>query len=210
MRTYICLVAAAMALLAPQAANAYVATTGPDLVLNGDTNGNMLPDPLETFTVNAGSFINYEPTPGCPNEPLLLGNDLNRYRYTFDTTVVEGAPNARYTGTYQVFYDSNMNSAFDGGDFRVSSGNLSIDAVFTGVDATLSGTLSQVLGPSDPVFADLGPTVSLLGTYVMYQPDHGASGILNATLTRSCIPEPASMTLLGTALVPLLLRRRRH
>ncbi|MBE0558792.1 MAG: PEP-CTERM sorting domain-containing protein [Proteobacteria bacterium] len=208
MRKFICLAVAALVIMTGQSASAYTAITGPDLVTNGDFNGNMLPDPLETFTVSAGTFIDF--TRNCPEDPYLLGNDLFRYRYTIDATVVDAAPAAQYSGTYRVYYDSNLSSTFDPGDFSVSLGNLVMDAAFTGVDAVLSGTLSQTQGPQDPAFADLGPLVTLNGTYVMNQQEHGLTGTMNASLTRACIPEPASMALLGTALLPMLIRRRRR
>lgn len=208
MSKIICLAVAALVILTGQSASAYTAITGPDLVTNGDFNGNMLPDPLETFTVNGGTFLNF--TRDCPEDPYLLGNDLFRYRYSINATVIDPAPAAHYTGTYRVYYDSNLSSTFDAGDFGVSLGNIEMDAAFTGVDATLSGTLSQTQGPQDPAFADLGPLVKLNGTYVMNQQEHGLTGTMNASLTRACIPEPASMALLGTAVLPMLLRRRRR
>lgn len=240
MRKTMLILAAAAILAAPNAARAgYTATTGErintatpnvppyttptgmgDVVMTPDTGyptGNYHADVGEQiFTPlnNAGDFTSY--TPDTIADPQNMANDLGLYHYTLNGTVQSITGNVvDYAGLYRIFYDSNRNQTWDAGDNSVSSGNFNLAATFDNFGmASLLGALNQSSGPDNPAFRDLsygGQPVSVIGTYIADQP--GVSGRINLTLRQNAagvIPEPSSLALLATGLLPLAGFRRRR
>jgi hypothetical protein len=206
MRKYLLLLAAAAFIAAPRAANAgYTAVTGTDAVLTPDTNGNLIADVGETFaTAGPGTFVAW--LPDGPTDPQINNNDLNLYGYSLNGAVTAVAGNkVTYGGTYKIQYFDPSQLVFD-----VSTGTFVIDATFDpNGGAALDGWLFQTAGPAHPAFQDLGycGPVSYKGTYAPVT--FGRNGTIQGVLTTSCIPEPGSMALLATGLLPLLGLRRR-
>lgn len=210
MRKYLLLLAAVAFIAAPRAANAgYTAVTGTDTVLTPDSNGNLIADVGETFATAApGTFASF--MPDGPTDPQINNNDLNLYTYSLDGAVSAVAGTmVTYTGNYKIQYLDPSSVVFD-----VSKGLFTIDAAFdANGGAMLDGWLNQVDGPSNPAFADLGylGPVSYKGTYVPTIMGQGREnrGTIQGTLTCPGIPEPGSLALLATGLLPLLGLRRR-
>lgn len=217
MRKYLFLVAATAAAAAlPFKANAYVADlASPTPVVNTSV------DPThatvgDSFDLTSVGIANYTPAAGDPVIGLGGVNDLALYKLNVHGIVNTVSPDpvwgptVAYGGNYLLFYDQNTNNTFDAGDFRVSSGTLNASATYdqTG-SAPLVGTLNQLLGPETAPFADLGPSVSISGFYT--HDNNGAPVILRGQISREpgVVPEPGSLALLATGLLPLLGLRRR-
>ena len=219
MRKYLLLLAAAALLAAPKPAVAgWTAVTGTDPILTPDSNGNFRADVGEIFTSpgtlgTSGTFTSY--VPDSILDPQILGADLSRYRYDLNGAVTAAAGlNATYGGSYLIYYDSNANGKWDGLgiDYRDSAGTFTLNAAFNPGNGTaaLTGTLSQLLGPSDPAFRDMaaGSTVSYTGTYTPVV--FGQTGTIQGVLRNNGqVPEPGTLALLGAGLLPLLGLRRR-
>lgn len=221
MRKYTLLLAAAALLAAPKASHAYVAVLNTTVVQNSDVDQSGTATAGDLFDFANATFSSYQPT--CPGDPVIGfnngPNDLGQYRLSVNGVVNSTfpdpliGPNVNYGGTYFLFYDQDQSGAYSAPDYRISSGTIDINAVFdlnTG-DADLTGSLSQILGPElSPPFADLGPIVTVAGKYLRNVTDPTTGRIVEGTLTRSCIPEPGSLVVLASGLLPLLgLRRRR-
>lgn len=223
MRKYLLLLAAVAYIATPKASHAYVATMNTAIVQNADVDQSGTATAGDLFDFANATFSSYDPS--CPGDPVIGfnngPNDLGLYRLnvngvvnsTFPDPLI--GPNVNYGGTYFLFYDQDQSGAFSAPDYRISSGTININAVYdlnTG-EADLNGSLSQILGPElSPPFADLGPVVTVSGRYIPNIDGPAFGQIINGTLTRPCgvIPEPGSLALLGTGLLPLLgLRRRR-
>ena len=220
MRKYMLVLAAAALIAAPHAAHAYVATLNDTFVHNSDLDQSNTATPGDLFTIANARFSGYTPCQGDPVIGFNNGpNDLGRYLLNVDGVVASTSPdpltgpNVHYGGTYSLFYDQDASGAFSVPDFRISSGTISIDALFdagTGM-AALNGTLNQILGPElTPPFANLGPVVTVAGTYIPNVDGPQLGKIINGTLTRACpVPEPSSLGFLASGLLPLLGLRRR-
>lgn len=222
MRKYLLLLAAAALFAAPKASQAYVATMNETIVHNTDLDSNGMASIGDLFSFANASFGSYTPGSGDPVIGFNSGpNDLGQYRLNVDGIVQTIGPNAsygpnvHYGGTYFLYYDQDQSGFFTPADFRISAGAISIDALFNIQDGTadLSGFLNQAQGPElSPPFADLGPVVTVSGKYIpnVDGPQYGK--IINGVLTRGTqpVPEPGSMALLATGLLPLLGLRRRN
>jgi hypothetical protein len=218
MRKYLLLLAAAALIAAPRAAHAgYTATTGVDTVLTPDSNGNGRADVGEIFAsigsvargTSTGTFAAF--LPDGPSDPQINNADIGLYGYNLTGAVasVNSPTDVTYTGTYKIQYFDPSATVYD-----VSTGTFNIDALFnTSGVADLNGTLTQVTGPSNPAFADLsegGFPVVYKGTYTPTV--FGQQGTIQGTLTlrgTQPVPEPGTMALLSTGLLPLLGLRRR-
>ncbi|HEY3414041.1 MAG TPA: hypothetical protein VGM51_13450 [Armatimonadota bacterium] len=220
MRKYIILLGAAALFAAPRAAHAYVAVLNETIVRNADTDQSGTATVGDLFTISNASFSGYTPCQGDPVIGFNNGpNDLGRYLLNVDGVVASVSPdplvgpNVHYGGSYFLYYDQDGSGAFSVPDYRISSGTISIDALFdTGTGAaTLNGTLDQILGPEiTPPFANLGPQVIVSGTYIPNVDGPQIGKIINGTLTRACpVPEPGSLVFLAGGLLPLLGLRRR-
>lgn len=220
MRKYMLVLAAAAFFAVPKGAHAYVATLNDTIVRNTDVDQSGTATVGDLFTINNASFSGYTPCQGDPVIGFNNGpNDLGRYLLNVAGLVASTSPdplvgpNVHYGGTYELFYDQDGSGARTVPDFRISTGTISIDALFdmgTGT-AALTGTLNQILGPElTPPFADLGPMVTVSGTYIPNVDGPAIGKIINGTLTRACpVPEPSSLGFLATGLLPLLGLRRR-
>lgn len=220
MRKYLLLLAAAAFLAAPKTSQAYVATMTDTIVHNTDLDQNGMASIGDLFSFANATFGSYTPGAGDPVIGFNNGpNDLGQYRLNVDGIVQTIGPNplygpgVHYGGTYFLYYDENNGGFYDPADFRISSGTISIDALFSLQDGTadLTGTLNQNQGPElSPPFADLGPVVNVTGKYIpnVDGPQYGK--IINGVLSRgSAVPEPSSLGFLATGLLPLLGLRRR-
>jgi hypothetical protein len=220
MRKYLLMLAAAAFLAAPRASQAYVATMNDTIVHNTDLDQNGMASIGDLFSFANASFSSYTPASGDPVIGYNNGpNDLGQYRLNVDGIVqtigpdTSFGPNVHYGGTYFLYYDEDQSGAYTPSDYRISSGAISIDAVFNLTDGTadLNGLLNQAQGPElTPPFADLGPVVTVTGKYIpnVDGPEYGK--IVNGVLSRgSAVPEPSSLGLLATGLLPLLGLRRR-
>lgn len=217
MRKYMLLLAAAALMAAPRAAHAgYTATLAPTVASTPDSvsgsAANGIADIGETFTVAGGGFSNFVSDNGW-NDPQLNAGDLGNYSYNLNGAVASITGGVvTYKGTYSINY-----AGFGGNP--VSAGDFTIDAIFSSQTfATLSGTLVQTSSSGAP-FGDLGAysLVTFSGTFAPDANNSAGSqsntGILNGTITAhgGAIPEPGSMALLATGLLPMagMLRRRR-
>lgn len=216
MRTF--LTAACVAVIAAFAAPAfagYTATTGVDLGTNTDP-GNDGATVGDSFTIQGGTFTSF--IPDGPSDPQLTGADLAFYRYNLTATVANVGPGAQadYTGTYEIFYDLNLNGMNDDG-LLVSGGTLAATASFFAPNnATFTGQLFQTTGPSNPAFADLsygGNPVDFTGDYVGLGFGDGSQATFQSTLRQDggidAVPEPATFSLLAMGIPMLMMRRRR-
>ena len=201
----------------------YTAITTTDAVLTPSPIGPAVGLPF-TVTDPSGGFSSF--VGDTPADPTITGNDLSKYHYTLDGTTQSVDPATRendYTGTYNIYYDlAGQTTYVPGADPSVSMGTFNILATFgTGANsnnADLSGSLTQVTGPTGPGasnFRDLGSTygnnpVVYTGTYTGTDP--GVSGFLQGTLVQTAaVPEPASLGLIGFGVAALASgRRRRH
>jgi hypothetical protein len=220
MRKYMLLLAAAAFFAAPKASYAYVAMMTETLVHNTDVDQTNTATVGDLFAFADATFESYTPCQGDPVIGFNNGpNDLGRYRLNVDGVVASTSPdpligpNVNYGGAYFLYYDQDGSGSFSVADYRISSGTINVNAVYNLNDGTaaLNGTLSQLLGPElTPPFADLGPLVTVSGTYIPNVDGPALGKIVNGTLTRPCpVPEPSSLGFLATGLLPLLGLRRR-
>ena len=174
-----------------------------------------------TLAVNAGTFATY--AADGPADPQLIngggpGSDLSLYGYTLN--VVGTAPtiggSTTYTGTYEIFYNTDGNDTRNLGDLRVSQGTATLDVnlVTTAGGAALqvtAGELSQVLGAENPAFRDLsygGSNVGLIG-FINIPLVPGTTGTANLTFRQNAVvPEPTTMAAIAGAGIVALRRRR--
>jgi hypothetical protein len=213
MRKYLLLLAAAAFIAAPRTAHAgYTATLGTTTVATPDNVGNNgIADVGDGFSITNGSFSGY--TADTAADPQLTGGDLAQYHYNLNGTAASVVGNVvTYTGNYEILYAALSP--------QVSVGNFSIVATFDALGgAALNGTLTETSAPYGAPFQDLGayPLVTFTGdfqsvTHVPGSPNN--TGLLTngkIVAAGAPVPEPGSMALLATGLLPFagLLRRRR-
>jgi len=203
--------AASLCVIATQSASAFTAVSAPATVNNINNNPAPGAQVGDQFSIVGGSFAAHVPGPG---DPTITGGDLNRYRYNMDGTVasVAGAV-VDYTGSYRIFYDSNIDGLFNAGDFSYSFGTLAMTIDFSGVGPAFiaNGTLHQTAGP-DAGFPSSGfpnADAEFTGTYTVNSLD-GSTGIVQGTITSTSVPDAgSSLVLTGIAALGIVAARRR-
>jgi hypothetical protein len=214
MRKYLIMLVAAAVMAAPSLAGpGYQGITGVDRILTPDSDGDGIASIGDLFRTPEGAPGTFTWFQGnTPNDPTIENEDLHRYRYTLDGMVAEvnrfeDYDKVLYRGDYSIYYaDPTL------GNLRVSAGDFMMWARFAhtaGGVADLVGTLNQLQGPEHPVFADLGylGPAYYAGTYTPV--NFGVDGTIQGRIV-SPIPEPGSMALLATGVLPLLALRRRR
>jgi hypothetical protein len=207
-KKFILALTAAASLCGVEKSSAFVATTAPATVQNINNNAAPGAQVGDAFSLIGGSFSSYVPGLG---DPTITGGDLNRYRYNMDGTVasVVGAT-VTYSGTYRIFYDSDLSGEFNVGDFSYSVGTLGMVIDFLGVGPYVAnGTLHQTSGP-DAGFPSSGfanTDAIFTGTYQVTSTD-GSEGTVSGVI-RSAPDAGSSLALLGMGMTGLLAMRRR-
>jgi hypothetical protein len=140
------------------------------------------------FFTTAGNPIppNCQPAGQCQGVTLSTGNFAHATVFEFSFTVATG-------GTFTVTHD---------------------DGISLFVAGTEPGGTNLISGQSAPTTAEVGSALLAVGTYdLWYSEGNGLPALLQTNFVpNAVVPEPAAMTLLGSALLGLgwLNRRRRN
>lgn len=203
-RLFTVLAASVLGLTSSAALAGFTAVLGPVEVTNSGGS------PATLTVTSPGTIVSY--VPQTPADPQLTGNDLNHFKLTFTSATFTAPTPGSIVGTYYLYYDLGLDGQ-DAGDPRISSGTFSFNAGALNSDGAypLDGTITQILGPSNPALADLsyGQPNNPLSFTGFYNPGGATPNISGVIVQGLAIPEPASMSLLGLPVLALAARRRR-
>jgi PEP-CTERM motif len=189
----------------------YTITTNADVVSNHDI-GPFGTSVGDSFSIKQGTFALFVPDSPMDVQigPALLAN--LGYTVTGTVTGLAGTT-ASYSGTYEIFLNTDGNHTLNPGDLRVSSGTYTATALNIPFSA-FNGHLTQLLGPQNPGLPDLsngGHDINLVGYYLSI-PFVTSEGMMQTVFAQNAaaVPEPDSMVILALGTVGFCLCARRR
>jgi len=204
--------ASCLAVTSPALAG-YTFTTNFDPVTTTDV-GAPGKSPGDTFSVKVGTFSSF--VPDGPGDIQLTPAQVLAMGYTIAGIVDSVAGNTiNYSGTYEIFFNTDANDTRDLADLRVSQGTFALSAQFAPIINTgaFTGALHQILGPENGSLPDLsygGNSIDFGGVYqaIPFVPLLAAAEIV--FLQKGIpVPEPSSLALWGIGLAALCLAKLR-
>jgi hypothetical protein len=164
----------------------------------------------DSFSLTAGSFAEW--TADTPADVQIPPAVLLAFGYSLSGTIISVDPsgtNATYTGTYEIYYNTDGNYTRNPADLRVSSGTFTGEGLFTPMlnSGGIHGELHQLLGPEKPWIPDISYNGNIIPVRIF---EAGIPFVDALTQMQTwfrqdafLVPEPGSSTLLAVGVLSL-------